>query len=353
MGNAFIKNFYRNGLQLNELLEFMSKDMGINIFYGETEESFVYRLCYSALGQWCLRIAQNLNNRSVGTSKYNQTNILNELLARYSELFPIISNKFIDISNQKNNFSVFIRRTYEETGYLLTDEKNYNHLANYGRSIQIATEALFFGIPNEAYTVNGLGIFSSPTTYQILPKEFLIRDDLTCEEYFQSRFDPIDFSNRDIDIDELEFFNPKLNKIPSKSWDKKMITDYSVARKTETGPFYRVMKVSDKLQFAEEPIEMQDDSFISYEFRRLYFAMKSHYSKPLEAYITRYDDAYSKIQLKGHLPNREYYFLLLVSWPEYNAFDKANFIIRNNLILEVSRILKNIGIEVRGVDRHE
>jgi hypothetical protein len=334
---------------MNELLTAMSRDMDINRYKGESDDSFAYRLCYSALGQWCLRTAQNTSGCLVGSTKHNQTIVINELLLRYSELFPKIADKFIDVRNQQIIFPVHIRRLYEETGYLLTDNSNRNHLANFGRSFQIGNSSLFLGVPKTAYAVNGLGAFSTSTLYNSSVREFLIRDDLNCEEYFQTRFDITDFYEKDINFDELEFFNPLSNNVPSLSWSKKMETECTVARKSELGPFYRVMRsLNETLLFADEPIEQQNDDLISYEFRRLYFALKSHYNHPLNAIIISQDEEYSKIKIRGRLPNREYYYLLLLSWPVNNAFDKVNFLLKNNLVTEVAATLTNIGIEVKG-----
>lgn len=334
---------------MNDLLTTMSTDMDIARCYTEDEDSFVFRLCYSALGQWCLHTAQNSADGIIGTTKHNQTIVLNELMTRYSELFPAISDKFVDASNQQINFPVHIRRVYEETGYLLTGDDNRNRIANYGRSIEVNGNALFFGITALKYTVNGLGIFIPPTAYRVASKEFLIRDDLSWEEYFQSQFDVIDFYDRDIDLNELEFFNPLSSNVPSQSWMKKMETDCTVARKSESGPYFRVMRFSDSsIQFADEPVELQTNNFISYEFRRLYYALKAHYNKPLKVTITRQEENYSKIRVGGHLPNREYYYLLLLSWPVNGAFDKANFLIKNDFIPEIITTLTNLGIEVNG-----
>lgn len=338
---------------INDLLKTMSTDMSIPRFRNEFEESLAYRLCYSALGQWCLNVGRNKDGTNIGTSKHNQTLVLNELLLRYAGLFPSITERFIDPSNQQSNIAVFIRRVYEETGYLLTDKDNHNKLANYGRSIKIGNQSLFFGLPQEIYAVNGLGVFSAPTAYEVMAKEFLIRDSLTCEEYFKACFDPIDFYERDIDLQELEFFNPLANSVPSQSWNKNLETDCSVARKFETGPFYRVMKTPEGVRFADEPVEAQSDSFTSYEYRRLYFTLKKHYKNPLKIWVSQLDDEYSKIRIGGHLPNREYYFLLLISWPERMAFDKVSFIIRNSLLDEALTMLENIGLKVEGGRTHE
>lgn len=334
---------------INELLKTMSIQMNIPSFQNETEGSFVYRLCYSALGQWCLSVGRNEDGMNVvGTSKHNQTIVLNALLERYCELFPRIAERFVDSNNQQSNISAYIRRVYEETGYLLTDADNHNRLANYGRSIKFGNQSLFFGIPQEIYAINGLGVFSAPTPYEVIAKDFLIRDSLTCEEYFQARFDPIDFYERDINIQELELFNPLSNSVPSRSWTRNLETDCSVARNFETGSFYRVMQTSSGIRFADEPIEVQSDNITSYEYRRLYFAMKNHYGNPVKGWVTKIDEEYSKIRVGGHLPNREYYFLMLLAWPEHSAFDKANFIIRNCLLEPVLAVLENIGLEIKG-----
>lgn len=335
---------------INELLLTMSADMGINRFSGETEDSFIYRVLFSALGQWCLHTADNISAGNHGTTKHNQTIVLNDLIDKYSKIFPSAANSFVDMSNQYTSFPVFIRRVYEETGYLLTDEDNRNEIANYGRSIVLGDRALFFGLPESDYTVNGLGVFTNPTTYRVSAKDFLIRDNLTYEECFNSRFDSIDFYDRDIDLNELEFFNPLSRNVPSLSWEKQPQTDCTLARKGELGPFYRVMRISGELQFTDEPVESQSDRLTSYEYRRLYFALKAHYGAPLKATITKMDDGYSTIRVGGHLPNREYYYLLLLSWPMNGASDKVNYLTRNDLVEEIIDTLENIGIETEGGD---
>lgn len=334
---------------MNELINAMSNDMGINRYKGESNDSFIYRLCYSAMGQWCLRIAQNSSNGIIGVTKHNQTTVINELLQRYTELFPNNGDKYVDSNQLQLNFPVHIRRVYEETGYLLTNSSNRNRLADFGRTICIGNTSLFFGVPNKMHTVNGLGVFTSPTIHSVTTSELLIRDALPCEEYLLARYDIADFYEKDLSTDELQFFNPLSKSVPSQSWSAKMATDYSLARKSEWGPFYRVIRESDEsLLFADEIVESQSDSLTSYEYRRLYFALKAHYNNPLRARIVKQDEEYSKLTIGGHLPNREYYFLLLLSWPVNNAFDKVSFLIRNDFVPEITTTLKNISIEVIG-----
>jgi hypothetical protein len=335
---------------MHGLIIMMAKDMGINKYTNESDESFTFRVCYSALGQWCLATANNKENSEVGTTKNYQTRVVNELLERYAELCPDLSQRFVD-ENHQVDFSVYLRRIYEETGYLITTE-NRNRLANYGRTIQLSNSILFFGLPEYRVAMNGLGVFDKLTEYNISLKEFLIRDSLDCKQYLDSQFNFLDFHERDINLMELEFFNPTLTSPPSYSWGKKIAVEKTMARKSEIGPYYRVMKIKNEIEFAEEVISEQNDSFVSYEYRRLLFALKHQYGSPLKAHIGKIDEQYSRITIRGHLPNREHYFMLLVSWPEKNAFDRANFIIKNSLISDVISVLENIGISISGGENY-
>jgi hypothetical protein len=170
---------------------------------------------------------------------------------------------------------------------------------------------------------------------------------LTPEEYFLSSFDDINFQERDIAIEECEFFNPLAKKPPSLSWEKTMVTDNTIARKSDYGPYYRVKRGADgSMVFAIGTDEILDDSFISHEYRRLYFALKEHHSQSLRAYTKQLCEDYVELSLGGHLPYREYYLMLLTSWPARSAVDRTKFIIRSSFVSTIKNVLHNIGIVV-------
>jgi len=333
---------------MNELLITMAEDMNINRFDNETDDSFIYRLCYSALGVWCLSVAKNRNSDFIGTTKHNQTIILKELTRKFTELYPNLSQFFDE--DRIDDFTIHIRTVYEETGYLLTSDENHNVLANYGRSIFFGKNALFFGLPNfggEKYCLNGFGIFTSETNYVISLKEFLIRDTLTTEEFFQNQFDELDFETLEINEHELEFFDPLSQKSPAQSWERKMKTKCTMARNKEQHMYYKVIDYDGRNIYVNEAREqLTRDKFISYEYRRLYFALKEHYNNPLRAIVKKIDNTYSEIRLMGHLPNREYYCMLLLSWPKNDIFDKTNFLVKTEFLSKIVCMLKNIGIKM-------
>lgn len=331
-----------------ELLESMSKDMGINRYAGESNDSFTYRLLYSSLGLWCLWTS---NNGGHGSTKHNQTHVINELLQRYDELFPGIINKFTNSTSPGHKFSVHIRRVYEEMGYLITDENNRNQTANFGRTMGIGkgNTALYFGIPNEPFTINGLGLFTTPTDYSVTTSELLIRDELSVADYVHGKYNIADFIELDISIEELQFFNPLSKNSISQSWFREMATDFSIARNVERTYYYRVIRESTgNILFAHEVGDAKSDLLTSYEYRRLYYALKAYYNNPSIARLIYKDDNYAVLKLYGHLPNRDYFFLLMTTWPYDNAFEKTSFLLRREFITDIKSLMGCLGIIVTG-----
>lgn len=328
-------------LEVNELIKTMATDMSIYPYSGETPSSFIYRVVYSGLGQWCLKSACAPD----GITKRAQTVLLNELTDRYTELFPELFDMLIQ--EDQLPISVFIRRIYEETGYLITNSLNRNSLASYGRGLQINSRCLFFGLSNRT-NIDGLGVFSDDARFSVTWREILIRDELDCEDFISSKFDILNFDKRDISTEELQFFNPISKTTPSSSWSNIMPTEKTIARKLSTGSYYRVMQYNGELLYCDEIPNRTTDELTSFEYRRLYFALKKYYEYPVQVWIKKLDDKYSKLTLGGHLPNREYYFILLCSWPDQLYSNKRAFIIKNENLAFIKCIFENLGIEMVG-----
>lgn len=326
---------------MNELIKAMSSDMKIIPYEGEPQDSFVYRVIYSALGRWCLESTRTED----GISKHGQSILLYNLTEKYSVLFPKIKEMLVQ--EDQTPISVFVRHLYEETGFLITDLANRNHLASYHRGLEIGSKKLLFGLGSQT-SVEGLGSFSEDAKYTISWREALLRDSLTCEEYVSSTFDVTIFSQRDISEDSLQYFDPKRNVAPSSSWINTMVTDKTVARNVSNGTYYRVMRYNDEILYFEDTPNSGTEGLTDFEYRRLYYALKKYYGFPLNAHVQIIDEMYSKITLRGHLPNREYYLMLLCSWPCCSYCNKREFIIKNEYLGFVREVLENLGIEIIG-----
>lgn len=327
---------------MNKLLEAMASDMNINRYFDESDASFEYRLLFSGLGQWCLRSASSPDD---GITKHSQTLLLNGLQEKYTNLFPEAKTMF---ETDTVPATVFIRRVYEETGYLFTDENNKNHIANHGKCIAIDDASIYFGAYEPA-SISGLGVITKNYAPCLTDwRNVLIRDKLTWEQFITNQYDIVLFDDRDISVDELQFFDPLSRYSPSNSWGSRMTTDKTIARKTINGPFYKVMKSNNELVFCEEPQNASPDELISFEYRRLYFALKREYDNPLIARIKMLDNEHSELSIGGHLPNREYYLLLLCAWPYQQVFNKNKFVIKNQAIKLIKEVLGNLAIEIKG-----
>lgn len=329
---------------MNELIKTMSADMKIIPYVAESESSFTYRVLFSALGQWCLYISAGSQNGVLGTTKHNQTVILNNLISKFKELFPGVEDALCSDDIQ---LPVLIRHVYQEIGYLFTDDENRNHLCDVKCVVDTGTSKLCLNLLPES-EINGLGIFNSEVKPLITWREFLIRDSLTPNQYINSKYDLVMFEDRNLDLNDMQFFNPLAHASPSQSWGNKICTEFTVGRKSLLGPFYLIQLYNGDILYSLEDQNLNDDKLTSFEYRRLYFALKNFYKNPLKMRIEKIDDSYSKLFFQGHLPNREYYLLLIISWPNQYAFNKTEFIIKNSFLPFVSEVMSNLGIEITG-----
>lgn len=332
---------------MNELINIMSDDMNIHPYTNEPAEYFGYRVIYSALGLWCLTSALSEKEGKRGISKNAQSILLHDLSKKYVELCPM-AKRFI-FASRNIDIAIFIRNIYEQTGYLLTLDNNYNVLNNSGETIRVSeTDYLYLGLPATYYIVNGLGIHCRNGRHEVKLNDFLIRDSLTPEEYIKVKYDECDFNERDIDVAELEFFNPFYYGNISNSWHGHMKSNMTMARKSKMGPYYKTIRKEDgTLLFADDSSEDELDVLTGAEFRRLYIALRYHYDNPMQLLICPIDEAYSYIRILGQLPNREYFYLLMNAWPRYGFFDRNHFIIRNELTIQTAEVLGTIGFTVR------
>lgn len=332
---------------MKELINIMADDMNIHPYTNEPTESFEYRIIYSALGLWCLKSALSEKENRKGISKNAQSILLHDLCKKYIELCPMAKQFMFDSRN--TDIAVFIRNIYEQTGYLLTLDNNYNVLNNSGETVKISdTDYLYLGLPVTGYIVNGLGIHSRNGNHEVKLNDFLIRDSLTPEEYLKVKYDECDFIEREIDVKELEFFNPFYYGNVSSSWHGYMKSNMTVARKSTIGPYYRVIKKEDgTLLYTDDNRTDEFDVLTGKEFRRLYVALKQHYGNPMQLLICPIDEEYSYIRILGQLPNREYFYLLMNAWSRYSFSDRNNFIIRNELLEQTAEVLGAIGFTAR------
>ena len=238
---------------MNKLLNIIANDLSIVQYFRESDNDFTYRVCYSALALWMLKLTSSRENGVVGISKQTQSLKIEELLLQYQEYFKLNPSFFAHDKNKEHTLSRHIRRVYEETGYLFSDENNHSVAANYGRTICATDGNLFFGNPESGYWMNGLGIYCPTAVNDVDLFEAMLRDTLTIDEYITVKYNPLDFEERDLDVHELNFFDPTRPKPPSSSWHTEQITDKSIARNNNWVMYRTLIDETHQILFKEEP----------------------------------------------------------------------------------------------------
>ena len=332
---------------MSDLLRAMANDLHISPYSGESESDYCYRVCYSALALSLLYSARSIESGKIGISKKAQTDLMQRMLIEYGKHLNLDVRK---LNPDSNSFVTQCRKVYEETGYLIVDERGFETVASYGRTVPFECGHLYFGVPNDIAFSRGLGIFTSTPGFQANLFDVFLRDTLTSDEYIAELFNPLDFEHRDIDKSALQYFNPTLKKPLSSSWVSDIRTRRTVARNNTTNTMYRVICEDDGgLLFADISTGANKDSLASYETRRLLFALKEQYCVPAVAWLNKLDDLYYEIKLSSQLPTREYYFLLLCSWPKKDACDRIAFVTTADILPTAEKVLQNIGIKtIRG-----
>jgi hypothetical protein len=146
---------------------------------------------------------------------------------------------------------------------------------------------------------------------------------------------------------ELEFLDPTQSK-HQLVWSKGLSTECTIARIPNENSYFRVMKIRNKLYFhAEYSDGLNIGKFTSREYIRLVLAIRCHYANPIGVSVTKLDDVYSALTLGYYLPNREYYLMLLISWPMGTAFCRNKFLVKNVMLQQVLIVLQDIGFALK------
>lgn len=330
---------------MNKLIQRIANDLNISPFLGEPEEDFVNRILYSALGIWCLNITERKGATGYNANKTFLTRELNELSNIYKQLFPQFTNFVGD-----TDIGLFIRMIYEELGILMF-KNDVIQTAKYGRGLDISGDVLYFGLPEHIVRVDGLGVISNYATYKTGINEILIRDSISPISLIQELFDPVYFNEWDKDI-VLEFFDPTSNSTISSSWNRVCKVKYTFARNPDTNDHYRVI-CDENMQVRLYVLESNIDNnqiLTECEYRRKYYALMYYYSSPFRVVIRHIDNEYSCIKFYGKLPNREGFFLSLISWPIRSIKNANEYLVRNKCLSILNDLFNNLGIVLQESD---
>lgn len=98
--------------------------------------------------------------------------------------------------------------------------------------------------------MNGLGLYCPSGMNSVDLFDAMLRDTLSVEQYISTKYTPLDFEERDIEVQDLQFFNPTLHKPPSSSWSDKQITPESIARSSNKSMYRTLIYKDSQIQTA-------------------------------------------------------------------------------------------------------
>ena len=323
------------------MIETMQKDMSIEPYDGEIDSSFIGRLLYSSLGLWSLV----LSSSDGGITKVAQTKILENVIAKYLNRYPNAMKYFVKDENDLKEIIHHIRYTYEAMGYLLP-EKEREYLTDINRAVKVGTSSyLSYKFNPNQITMNGLGIYCGKKENLLSVNELLIRDSLSYTEYVDKFFDITEGDYiYNIEVDNLLFFNPRSEHSLSKSWENRSNTPLTIAYDKVNKIYYAVIDNQNEKIYAKLSNYDAGNELTDYEYRRVYFALKSYYNNPVIYTLEELDSKHCLLKINSHLPNREYYFLLMSAWPDGSAYNKTSYIVKKDFIEIISKLLGNMGI---------
>lgn len=343
---VFLLSFGRY-LEMDELISTIATDLNIISYFNEPEDSFAARVIYSSIGIWTLTKAKDVFTTGYDcSSKIHITNQIRKLVGVYTKLYPEISNYFTILNSPGQEISVWIRETYETTGYLIeTDNKSRTELVSNDRIVGVGKNDLYFGIPSGKYSMSGLGVYIQQGNERppIISTLFIQKKTAieVVEEFFSGmylKFKKWDFSS----YSNLEFFNPK-EKLPlSACWVNDAKTDKTIIRNDS----YYIALNSGKACYIPEVYYSETSGIFKREMRRLQYGLKSYYDNSEIAKIVDIDLNYYRLKLQSHLPFYEGSILLLLGWPVRNYSNRVEYVMPMFTKESVKCILKHLTINL-------
>ncbi len=325
---------------ISPLFQQIGHDLNISRYTTENDVDYEKRLVFSALGCWALSLVKN----NPHTSKTLITRTLNSLTKNFIQEDLRLSSFFIADDDPNQNIDVkIIRLSYEAMGYFLLNDDNTLSIANYGRGLKVSDSFMIFGMPNCFRFMTGLGVFDDKCYYEECAENILVRDSLTFQEYINSEYDEASFYALN-DSDGIEFFNPTHKGKISESWTDHPATKFTIA-KTLDRQYYKIISLGEKILRCEQ-IDGPSESLFGYDYYRTIHSLRAYYEHPSYAEISILDSRYALLKIFNRIPNREYYFILMMSWPVFKINRLGGFIVPLQNLPILKKTLERIGIKI-------
>ena len=350
---------------LNELIADISVDLGIFSSLEESQELYLSRLIYSALGEWVKTAACDIvhgvaeisdEELSTGASKHHITKKIKGILDAYISNFPEIKDWFFPDENAQPAHE--IRNRLISSGQLVSDKENRLQFPP-EKCCKIADDFYllrgYYG-DKEIWSV-GLGVYvaDKENIPEVSFSEFFNLTEKPANEFLldyvqsiSSRFKPVTVSPG-----TREYFNPYSFTTLSKSWESTPNLKLAVTVYRDNQSDYGFIRQNDgKLESCPIP-----SAYIKlHDIRRFLYGLRYMSGNPLRVRIKEGDyrldeDGEEKFvyrfRFPSHLPQKEMTALYSLGWPVRNINDKTEFLIPESSLHQVKYICQSLCMEIK------
>lgn len=342
----------------NKLINAISYELQIYRFEGESEESYINRLLFSALGLWIIQstfdksFIENQNRK--GVSKSYLTRKISKLAQEYIYLFPSFRNYLDELT--VTEFVALIREEYEKAGYLISAGFDEFVIAAPRKEARVGDKYIIMrnhmGIINTK--VIGLGTFKSLNLISDINNftKLLYIPNINAKEWTSNYIKHIRWGNSSRLGKGTLYFNDESAKSFYKCWtdcypDKAEIAlyktndwDYGFARKKDDNIIG--VKIPDWLIGQEGSYS---EKIFDNDVRRFMYGMKALKDNKAKALLIKKTDHYN-LKLYNALPTREKTAIQFLAWRNARFADEFNYLVPSETYEVVKSLLVNLSIEM-------
>lgn len=336
----------------NAALKRICDSLKISRYEAETDQLFLSRLLYSALGMWCFTFAGQGEKEDELLTKGDLHRQLAKVLDTYTLSYPFIIGWF----TRNNNFDAInsIRDTLLRSGDLCEYGFGSKVCISEPTNLQYTGDRALF-----------LGRVDIPKTGEAAGLAWIINSEGQCDlDLIFERFGIPSKSSSDFlkeclnyakwnelsNIDSYEIFDYKRNAVFSACWAKHLPMEagivYLTRRQLSFGPFeYGLITQKEKRMYCYKLPEVYQNEQIR-DTQRLLYALKSCYKENARATVEHYE-VVSIWHFWSKLPPAEENLLRYIGWPLQDIVNTKNeYVVRNEFAEIMQRIVNNLGIQL-------
>jgi hypothetical protein len=351
----------------NDLYATISADLGIQKFLGENDMEFHFRLVYSALGSWVLKLAtdRDMDHKDLKqVSRAHVTNSVIDILNAFLSLDSLLEVYFKkrkprDDEKWKLSLIRYIEDCYENLGYYDFFADYYIHETSDAKYLSVIdNHILNVDNSSDCEFMVGLGRYVAKTKECIYDFMDFFPGTANAKSAFETIVNYVSYQKFIKDYPgQLEIYD--IDKRMWSSFDMKIALKYPLSMLRVDNLTYAILKSENGNLYMGKLPEIYNktckDSYFSREIWRLICGMASYLGKPFHVKIKHHFKNGIIIDFRNlniiSLPKRERIMLRAMTWPYRSCLDDLTLITYEKFRPAIEKIFNRLCIEVQGEEK--